>query len=328
MKRRVLGTSGIQVSALGVGCMGLSEFYGPMADCERRATIGRALDAGVTFFDTADMYGNGANEELLGRELAPMRASIVLATKCGIIRDRSGKRVNGTPGYVRSACEASLRRLRTDHVDLLYLHRVDPATPIEESVGAMADLVRDGKARAIGLSKLDAATLARADAVYPIAAVQAQYSLVARRVEAELIGVCRLRGIALVAYSPLCKGLLAGGIVDVSHLDADDWRRRDQRFQGTALERNLPVIDAIRRHAQALGCTAAQLALAWLLSRGPEVVPIPGMRSPAQVEDNAGAAQVVVPPHTLDALETLYAEDSGDAVTSSERPADPQTVTA
>lgn len=329
VKTRVLGRSGIEVSALGVGCMGLSEFYGPMAEGDRRATIHRALDAGITFFDTADMYGGGANEELLGRELGPVRASIVLATKCGIIRDQGGKRVDGTPAYVRRACEASLRRLRTECVDLFYLHRVDPATPIEDSVGAMADLVREGKTRAIGLSKLDAATLARADAVYPIAAVQAQYSLVARRVEAELIGACRRRGISLVAYSPLCKGLLTGRVPDVTRLAPDDWRRRDARFQGAALARNLAVIDGIRRHAQALGCSPAQLALAWLLSRGPDVVPIPGVRSQAQVVDNASAAEVVVPPPALEALEALYAEDDVSPVAaSSERTADAQSVIA
>jgi aryl-alcohol dehydrogenase-like predicted oxidoreductase len=304
---RQLGKSGIAVSAIGFGAMGLSDFYSSLPDTERPRAIHRALECGITHFDTADMYGAGENETLLGRELLHMRGRVSVATKCGLVRGRERLCVNGTPAHIRAACTASLQRLRMECVDLLYLHRVDPAVPIEESVGAMADLVREGKVRYLGLSKIDAATLLRAESVHSVTAVQMQYSIVSRDAERELLELCRLRDIALVVYSPLCKGLLAGCLSRFETLSEHDWRRRDVRFQDDAIARNEYMIRIMREHADANGCTIAQLALAWLLSRGEHVIPIPGMRSPAQVDEDIGALQVALAPATLNALESWTA---------------------
>lgn len=273
MPLRSVGKSGGIVSAIGYGCMGLSEFRGPVDAGEGRLALLEALDRGITFFDTADMYGSGANEELVGSVLGTVRGSVVLATKCGIVRGAEGMRVDGSPAHIRAACEASLRRLKTDCVDGLYLHRVDPAVPIEESVGAMAQLVRLGHVRWLGLSKVDAAMVQRAERVHPIAAVQMEYSLWARDVEASLAGACRARDIAVVAYSPLNAGA-----------------------KGT--------LEALQPHAAACRCTPAQLAIAWLLSRGAGVIPIPGMRTRAHVREAAGALCVTIPREVLDALDT------------------------
>jgi aryl-alcohol dehydrogenase-like predicted oxidoreductase len=270
---RILGKSGLRVSALGFGCMGISEFRGEADENEGRLAIAAAIHGGITHFDTADLYGSGANEELLGSALPAARASITLATKCGFVRDTGRPQVNGTPAHLRAACEASLRRLKTDHVDLLYLHRVDPAVPIEDSVGALADLVRRGLTRWIGLSKVDVETLARAERVHPIAAVQMNYSLWSRHVETALAPYCRAHGIGLVAYSPL-----RAGAKDALH--------------------------ALAPYAAASRCTPAQLALAWLLARDPAVIPLPGMRTRAHVRENLEVFSITIAREVQAALET------------------------
>lgn len=304
---RRLGKSGLTVSAIGFGAMGLSDFYGPLPAAERPLAIRRALECGITHFDTADMYGAGENESLLAQELRHMRGSVSVATKCGLIRSAEGAHVNGRPEHIRDACAASLRRLRMEYVDLLYLHRVDPAVPVEESVGAMAGLVQEGKVRYLGLSKINSETLLRADSVHPITAIEMEYSLIFRGAEDELLEMCHLRDIALVAYSPLCKGLLAGRLVTPETLPGEDWRRRDGRFHPAAMAHNRRMLSLLEQHAEANRCTPAQLALAWLLSRGPHVVPIPGMRSPGHVNENVGALEIELTPATLRALDSWRA---------------------
>lgn len=307
--RRALGRSGLQVSALGLGCMGMSDFYGPADDAQSIAVLNHALDQGLNFLDTADMYGLGANERLLAPVLRSRRDDIVLATKFGIVRVADGavRGVDGRPDYVRSACEASLQRLGVDHIDLYYQHRVDPAVPIEETVGAMAELVRAGKVRCLGLSEASPATLRRALAVHPIAALQSEYSLWTRDVEAELLPLCQEAGITLVPYSPLGRGFLTGAIRAVEQLAADDWRRGNPRFHGDNLKHNLALADGVRSLARARGCTPAQLALAWLMSRGPNVVPIPGTRSIARLDENAAAAHIVLSAAELRQIDELLA---------------------
>jgi len=291
MERRTLGTQGLTVSALGLGCMGMSEFYGAGDEAESVATIHRALDLGVDFLDTADMYGPFTNEELVGRAIGGRRGRVVVATKFGIVRgeDRQVRGINGRPDYVRAACEASLRRLGVDTIDLYYQHRVDPATPIEDTVGAMADLVRAGKVRFLGLSEAGSATLRRAHRVHPISALQSEYSLWTRDPEEDVLATCRALGIGLVAYSPLGRGFLTGQIRRVEDFAADDYRRLSPRFQGENFARNLELVARVQAIAAEKGATAGQLALAWVLARGKDVVPIPGTKRRRYLEENVGA---------------------------------------
>ena len=293
METRRLGKSNIDVSAIGFGCMGLSEFYGRLPDGDRRKVLRRAFDLGITHFDTADMYGGGENETFVGHELRSVRSRVVIATKVGIVRfagAANGR--NGTPAYVREACDASLQRLQTDYVDVLYLHRLDPAVPIEDTVGAMSRLVKEGKARSLGLSKVDVSTLARAECIHPITAVQMKYSLWARDVEEDMLDECRRRDVAMVAYSPLGKGMLAGRFTAADTFPENDWRRSDPDFGQGALAAKAGQFHALEDLARTERCTLAQLGLAWLLSRGADVFPIPGMRSVTQVEENVRAATI------------------------------------
>lgn len=292
--QRTLGRGGPQVSALGLGCMGMSDFYGTADDGRSLAVLNHALDVGISFLDTADMYGVGANERLLAPLLSARRSEVVLATKFGNVRAPDGKllRIDGSPAYVRQACEASLKRLGVDHIDLYYQHRVDKTVPIEDTVGAMADLVRQGKVRYLGLSEASAATLRRAVAVHPIAALQTEYSLWTRDVEAEILPTCRELGIALVPYSPLGRGFLTGTIRSVDSLDRSDWRRANPRFQADNLSANLALADALVALAAEWGHSPAQLALAWLLDQGPDIVPIPGTRHIERLDENAAAAHI------------------------------------
>lgn len=292
--RRRLGTAGPAVSALGLGCMGMSDFYGPADDAQSLAVLNHALDIGINFLDTADMYGIGANERLLSGLLLARRSEVVLATKFGHVRSADGAvtRIDGSPAYVRQACDASLERLGVDHIDLYYQHRVDKTVPIEETVGAMAELVKAGKVRHLGLSEASAATIRRAHAVHPIAAVQTEYSLWSRDVEAEILPTCRELGIALVPYSPLGRGFLTGAIRSAEQLSPDDRRRIHPRFQGGNLDHNLALADSLAALAEEWGHTPAQLALAWLLDQGDHIVPIPGTRSIRRLDENAQAARV------------------------------------
>jgi aryl-alcohol dehydrogenase-like predicted oxidoreductase len=295
MITRRLGTKGLTVSALGLGCMGMSEFYGPGDETEALATLDRALALGVTFLDTADMYGPFTNEELLGRALRGRRDHVVLATKFGIVRDlesRMVRAISGRPEYVREACDASLRRLGVDTIDLYYQHRVDPSVPIEDTVGAMADLVRAGKVRHLGLSEAGVETLRRACAVHPIAALQSEYSLWTRDPEDGILAACRELGVGFVAYSPLGRGFLTGQIKRFEDLAADDYRRMSPRFQGENFQKNLDVVARVSAIAREKGCTASQLALAWVLAQGDDVVPIPGTKRRTYLVENVGALDV------------------------------------
>ena len=294
MPQRRLGSQGLTVSALGLGCMGMSEFYGAGDEAESIATIHRALDLGMTFLDTADMYGVGHNEELVGRAIRGRRSEVVLATKFGNVRGPDGAflGVNGRPEYVRSACEASLKRLEVDVIDLYYQHRVDPNTPIEATVGAMAELVRAGKVRYLGLSEAAPQTIRRAHAVHPIAALQTEYSLWSRDPEDEVLPTCRALGIGFVAYSPLGRGFLTGKLRRFEDLPADDYRRRSPRFQGENFQRNLDLVRRIEAMAAEKGVKPSQLALAWLLARGEHIVPIPGTKRRAYLEENAASVEV------------------------------------
>ncbi len=296
MHTRKLGRSGLEVSAVGLGCMGMSEFYGPNEDDASIATLHRAIDVGATFWDTSDMYGSGHNEQLVGRALAGHRDQVVLATKFGILRGPGGAftGVDGRPEHVRSACDASLSRLGVDHIDLYYQHRVDPKVPIEETVGAMAELVAAGKVRHLGLSEAAAATLRRAAAVHPIAALQSEYSLWTRDVEEEILPTCRALGIGLVAYSPLGRGFLAGKIETLDQLAPDDYRRGSPRFQGDNLAHNRQIVERLTALASEKQATPAQLALAWLLAQGRDVVPIPGTRSVVRLAENVAATAVAL----------------------------------
>ena len=308
MQRIPLGDTGLSVSAIGLGCMGMSEFYGPSVEADNLATLSRALELGINLLDTADMYGPFRNEELLGRFLATRRDQVVLATKFGIVRgeDPAGRRIDTSPAYVRAACEASLRRLGVDVIDLYYAHRINPAVPVEETVGAMAELVRAGKVRAIGLSEVSVTTLRRAAAVHPIAALQTEYSLWTRDPETGLLAACAELGPRFVAYSPLGRGFLTGAIRSVDQLAAGDFRRVNPRFTDAAGEHNARLVARLGELAQAEGCTAAQLALAWLLSNGSGVIPIPGTRRVARLEENVAAVSLRLGASTLAALDRLF----------------------
>ncbi|MGF3022090.1 aldo/keto reductase [Methylobacterium aquaticum] len=308
MQRRSLGRSGLTVSAPGLGCMGFSEFYGPTDEATAPAALEAALSLGYDFLDTADMYGLGRNEELIGRVLKGRRDRVVLATKFGIVRREgsSERRIDNSPAYLTAACDASLRRLGVETIDLYYCHRRDPAVPVPEMVGAMARLVEAGKVRALGLSEVSPETLRAADAVHPIAAVQTEYSLWSRDPERGLLDACRDLGIALVAYSPLGRGFLTGAI-DVEALAPDDFRRGNPRFQGEALAQNRRLADALGAFAGERGATAGQVALAWLMARDPQVIPIPGTRRPERLAENAAAADLALTPADIAALDGLFA---------------------
>ena len=307
MEQRKLGRQGLTVSSLGLGCMGMSDFYGPTDEAESVATLHRAIELGITFFDTADMYGPFKNEELLGRALKGKRGQVIIATKFGNRRAPDGAflGVSGKPEYVAQACEASLRRLGLDHLDLYYQHRVDPTVPIEETVGAMAALVKAGKVRWLGLSEAGPDTIRRAHAVHPISALQTEYSLWSRDPEEAILPTVRALGIGFVPYSPLGRGFLTGRFKSPADLPEGDWRRSNPRFQGAHFQQNLELVDRVAGLARAKGCTPAQLALAWVLSRGADVVPIPGTKRRATLEENAGAAGVVLTSADLARLDEL-----------------------
>lgn len=305
--RRSLGKSGVTVSALGLGCMGMSEFYGERDDEQSIRVIHRSLDLGIDFLDTADMYGIGANEELVGRAIRDRRAKVTLATKFGNVRgsDGSFKGISGKPDYVRSACEASLKRLGIDVIDLYYQHRVDPNTPIEETVGAMADLVRQGKVRFLGLSEASAQSIRRAARIHPISALQTEYSLWTRDVESENLPTCRELGIGFVAYSPLGRGFLTGQLKTPEDLSTGDRRTMFPRFQGENFEKNLELVKKIEQMAAKKKCKPSQLALAWVLAQGEDIVPIPGTKKLNYLEENAGAIQVKLSEPELREIEQI-----------------------
>jgi len=309
MQLRALGNQGLKVSAVGLGCMGLSAFYTSSAasESEALALIHRAIDLGVTFFDTADVYGPHTNERIVGKAIGGRRERLIIATKFGLVRepDSATPTVNGRPEYVRSACDASLERLGLDTIDLYYLHRVDPLIPIEETVGAMSGLVAQGKVRFIGLSECAPATLRRAHKVHPITAVQSEYSIWSRDPEDGILEATRELGVGFVAYSPLGRGFLAGRFRSVEDLAADDWRRNSPRFQGENFERNLAVLAQIRELAAAKGCTPSQLALAWLLARGPDIVPIPGTTHLERLEENVAATGVALSAAEMERIERI-----------------------
>lgn len=307
MKQVTLGSKGLRVPAIGLGCMGMSDFYGASSDAENLRVLDRAAALGCTFWDTADMYGPFKNEILLSKALAPRRDMITLATKFGVSRgeDGSWQGIKGSAEYVKASCDASLKRLGTDYIDLYYQHRVDPSTPIEETVGAMADLVRAGKVRFIGLSEADAETIARAHAVHPITALQTEYSLWSREVEAEILPTVRRLDIGFVAYSPLGRGFLSGAVRSRADLQPGDWRLTNPRFTDEAFAKNARLADGVAAIAKEIGATTAQVALAWVLSRDPRIAAIPGTRKIERLEENWGAQEITLRPEHEDRLRAL-----------------------
>lgn len=310
--RRVLGRNGLTVSAIGLGCMGMSDFYGPADHSANLAVLNHALDIGVNFLDTADMYGVGRNEELLGEVLSKRRKEVVLATKFGNVRAPDGKMlgIDGRPEYVAAACDASLKRLGVAHIDLYYQHRVDPKVPIEETVGAMARLVESGKVRFLGLSEASAATVRRAAKVHPIAALQSEYSLWTRDVERDVLVATRELGIGFVAYSPLGRGFLTGAIQQIDQLAPDDWRRNHPRFQGENFDVNQRLVQAVTELAEKRDTTPAQLALAWLLHQGRDIVPIPGTRRIARLDENAAATKIELSAEELQQIDDVLSHST------------------
>ncbi|HVD92636.1 MAG TPA: aldo/keto reductase [Vicinamibacterales bacterium] len=314
MQTRMLGSHGPSVSAIGLGCMGMSDFYGGADEARSIATVHRALDRGLNFLDTADMYGPFTNERLVGRAIRGRRDQVVLATKFGNMRSEDGAflGISGRPDYVREACDASLERLGVDVIDLYYQHRVDDKTPIEDTVGAMAELVAAGKVKYLGLSEAAPETIRRAHAVHPITALQTEYSLWTRDPEAGLLDTTRTLGIGFVAYSPLGRGFLTGRFRSLDDLAADDWRRNNPRFQGDNLRKNLDLVARVEAVARRKGCTPAQLAIAWLLSRGNDIVPIPGSTRPERVEENAAAVDISLSPQEIAELDAVGADVAGE----------------
>jgi aryl-alcohol dehydrogenase-like predicted oxidoreductase len=316
MQQRCLGSQGLVVSALGLGCMGMSEFYAGRDDAESLATLDRALELGITLLDTADAYGPHTNERLVGQAIKGRRDAVVLATKFGNVRgpDGSWAGINGRPEYVRAACDASLARLGVDRIDLYYQHRVDTTVPIEDTVGAMADLVRAGKVQYLGLSEAAPQTIRKAQATHPISALQTEYSLWTRDPEDEVLATCRELGIGFVAYSPLGRGFLSGRFRKPEDLAADDYRRNNPRFQGENFSRNLALADAVQVMAREKKCTASQLALAWVLAQGEDIVPIPGTKRRRYVEENARAAEIRLTPEDLRRIDRAIPRDSASGL--------------
>lgn len=321
LKKKELGQSGLAVSAMGLGCMSISHGYGLRDDAESSRTLTRALELGINFLDTADMYGAGHNEEIVGRAIAGRRKEITVATKCGFVWDENGKAfgLDGRPQHIYEACENSLRRLKIETIDLYYLHRVDPRVPVEESVGAMSNLVKQGKARFLGLSETTADELRRAHKTHPITALQSEYSLWARDVETNILPVCRELGIGFVPYSPLGSGFLTGQLESADDFPENDLRRRIPRFQGENFVKNLKLVEIIRRIAAEKNCTPAQMALAWVLAQGKDVIPIPGTKRRKYLEENVGALDVTLDADELNEINKVFPPDAATGSLRSEK---------